>query len=112
MREKVQLATKFSVRLKVDALDIRGDPEYVKFACEASLKRLDADCIHLYYVHRIDTQMAIEITLKKLVEVGKIKHVGLSGGVFFNDQKGLCCLSIDGCGDRVVLVVKETWKKK
>ncbi|XP_011084159.1 probable aldo-keto reductase 2 isoform X2 [Sesamum indicum] len=78
MREKVQLATKFGVRLKDDALDIRGDPEYVKFACEASLKRLDTDCIDLYYVHRIDTQVPIEITLKKLVEEGKIKHVGLS----------------------------------
>ncbi|KAL0340541.1 UNVERIFIED_CONTAM: putative aldo-keto reductase 2 [Sesamum radiatum] len=81
MREKVQLATKFGVRLKGGALDIRGDPEYVKFACEASLKRLGTDCIDLYYVHRIDTQVPIEITmgqLKKLVDEGKIKHVGLS----------------------------------
>ncbi|KAL0403711.1 UNVERIFIED_CONTAM: putative aldo-keto reductase 2 [Sesamum radiatum] len=76
MREKVQLATKFGVRLKGDALDIQGDPEYVKFACEASLKRLDTDCIDLYYVHRIDTQVPIEIT--ELVEEGKIKHIGLS----------------------------------
>ncbi|KAI3470101.1 hypothetical protein Pfo_026764 [Paulownia fortunei] len=81
MREKVQLATKFGVRLKGDTLDIRGDPKYVRDACEVSLKRLDTDCIDLYYVHRIDTQVPVEVTmgeLKKLVEEGKIKHVGLS----------------------------------
>ncbi|PIN07679.1 Voltage-gated shaker-like K+ channel, subunit beta/KCNAB [Handroanthus impetiginosus] len=81
MREKVQIATKFGVRLKNDTLDIRGDPKYVREACEASLKRLDTDYIDLYYIHRIDTQVPIELTmeeLKKLVEEGKVKHVGLS----------------------------------
>ncbi|PIN07677.1 Perakine reductase [Handroanthus impetiginosus] len=60
---------------------IRGDPAYVRAACEASLKRLDIDCIDLYYAHRIDTRVPIEVTmgeLKKLVEEGKIKYVGLS----------------------------------
>ncbi|KAK2630917.1 hypothetical protein EUGRSUZ_L03714 [Eucalyptus grandis] len=50
-------------------------------ACEASLKRLDVDCIDLYYQHRIDTRVPIEVSigeLKKLVEEGKIKYVGLS----------------------------------
>ncbi|GFQ03137.1 probable aldo-keto reductase 2 [Phtheirospermum japonicum] len=81
MRGKVQVATKFGVRMKGDTLDIRGDPEYVRATCEASLKRLNTDYIDLYYVHRIDTQVPIEVTmgeLKKLVEEGKIKHVGLS----------------------------------
>ncbi|KAK6146286.1 hypothetical protein DH2020_020155 [Rehmannia glutinosa] len=63
MRKKVQLATKFGVRLKDDTLDIRGDPEYVRDACEASLKRLNTDYIDLYYVHRIDTQVPIEVTV-------------------------------------------------
>ncbi|GMH18632.1 hypothetical protein Nepgr_020473 [Nepenthes gracilis] len=52
-----------------------------KAACEASLKRLDIDCIDLYYQHRVDTTVPIEVTmgeLKKLVEEGKIKYVGLS----------------------------------
>ncbi|KAE8774197.1 putative aldo-keto reductase 2 [Hordeum vulgare] len=53
----------------------------IRPACEASLRRLGVDCIDLYYQHRIDTRLPIEITmgeLKKLVEEGKIKYVGLS----------------------------------
>jgi len=81
IREKVQLATKFGVRFVDGKLEIRGDPAYVRAACEASLKRLDVDCIDLYYQHRIDTKVPIEVTigeLKKLVEEGKIKYIGLS----------------------------------
>ncbi|KAM7496965.1 hypothetical protein LguiA_021379 [Lonicera macranthoides] len=81
MREKVQLATKFGLRFQNGIRDICGDPAYVRACCEASLKRLDIDCIDLYYQHRIDTRLPIEVTmgeLKKLVEEGKIKYVGLS----------------------------------
>jgi aryl-alcohol dehydrogenase-like predicted oxidoreductase len=81
LRDKVQLATKFAISLKDGAMEIRGDPAYVRASCEASLKRLQIDCIDLYYVHRIDTRVPIEVTmgeLKKLVEEGKIKYVGLS----------------------------------
>ncbi|KAH6777744.1 oxidoreductase superfamily protein [Perilla frutescens var. frutescens] len=81
MREKVQLASKFGILLQEGKMEVRGDPAYVRSACEASLKRLDVDCIDLYYVHRIDTRVPIEITmgeLKKLVEEGKIKYIGLS----------------------------------
>ncbi|KAD7478111.1 hypothetical protein E3N88_01247 [Mikania micrantha] len=62
-------------------VEVKGDPAYVRAACEGSLQRLDVDCIDLYYQHRIDTRVPIEITmgeLKKLVEEGKIKYVGLS----------------------------------
>ncbi|KAF5820082.1 putative perakine reductase [Helianthus annuus] len=81
-REKVQVATKFGVRL-IDGKPpvVCGDPTYVRSACEASLKRLDIDCIDLYYAHRIDTSIPIEVTmgeLKKLVEEGKVKYIGLS----------------------------------
>ncbi|TVU13698.1 hypothetical protein EJB05_37118, partial [Eragrostis curvula] len=73
VREKVQLATKFGVsfhdgksELPDDAaymgMEVRGDPAYVRGACEASLKRLGVDCIDLYYEHRIDTRVPIEIT--------------------------------------------------
>ncbi|XP_077242153.1 putative aldo-keto reductase 2 isoform X2 [Tasmannia lanceolata] len=60
---------------------VRGDPAYVRACCEASLKRLDIDCIDLYYQHRVDTSVPIEVTmgeLKKLVEEGKIKYIGMS----------------------------------
>ncbi|CAK9150896.1 unnamed protein product [Ilex paraguariensis] len=81
VREKVELATKFGIRITDGNRDVYGDPAYVRAACEASLKRLDIDCIDLYYQHRIDTQVPIEVTmgeLKKLVEEGKIKYIGLS----------------------------------
>ncbi|KAG2720996.1 hypothetical protein I3760_02G060400 [Carya illinoinensis] len=81
VREKVELATKFGISYSNEKREIRGDPAYVRAACEGSLKRLDIDCIDLYYQHRIDTRVPIEVTigeLKKLVEEGKIKYIGLS----------------------------------
>ncbi|XP_059070209.1 probable aldo-keto reductase 2 [Cryptomeria japonica] len=81
IRDKVQLATKFGVTFTDGKLNIHGDPAYVRACCEASLKRLDVDCIDLYYQHRIDTKTPIEVTIgemKKLVEEGKIKYIGLS----------------------------------
>ncbi|KAI3470088.1 hypothetical protein Pfo_026751 [Paulownia fortunei] len=81
MREKAELATKFGIKLDGWDMEIIGDPSFVRSSCEASLKRLDVDCIDLYYQHRIDTRLPIEVTvgeLKKLVEEGKIKYVGLS----------------------------------
>ncbi|KAG6516143.1 probable aldo-keto reductase 2 [Zingiber officinale] len=81
LREKVELATKFGISSADGKREIRGDPAYVRAACEGSLRRLGIDCIDLYYQHRIDTRIPIEITigeLKKLVEEGKIKYIGLS----------------------------------
>ncbi|KAJ0079695.1 hypothetical protein Patl1_24192 [Pistacia atlantica] len=126
MREKVELATKFGINHGDDGkMEIRGDPAYVRAACEGSLNRLGVDYIDLYYQHRIDTRVPIEVTvcpslnfsfnlllyppcqkilldheqqplkahtnsliffgvfckmgeLKKLVEEGKIKYIGLS----------------------------------
>ncbi|XVF28764.1 hypothetical protein REPUB_Repub15cG0058900 [Reevesia pubescens] len=81
-RDKVQLATKFGiVSLEGFRFDVKGTPEYVRKCCEASLKRLGVDYIDLYYQHRVDTSVPIEDTmeeLKKLVEEGKIKYIGLS----------------------------------
>ncbi|KAG8384935.1 hypothetical protein BUALT_Bualt04G0169900 [Buddleja alternifolia] len=73
-------STKFGIN-KVDPVTIKGSAEYVRSCCEASLKRLQVDYIDLYYVHRIDTTVPIEETvgeLKRLVEEGKIKYIGLS----------------------------------
>ncbi|KAM3706775.1 hypothetical protein ACJW30_03G178500 [Castanea mollissima] len=81
VREKVELATKFGVSFADGKSEVRGDPAYVRAACEASLKRLNIDCIDLYYQHRVDTRVPIEVTigeLKKLVEEGKMKYIGLS----------------------------------
>ncbi|KAF8402192.1 hypothetical protein HHK36_013144 [Tetracentron sinense] len=80
-REKVKFATKFGISFADGKVDVRGDPGYVRAACESSLKRLQMDCIDLYYQHRIDTRIPIEVTmgeLKKLVQEGKIKYIGLS----------------------------------
>ncbi|KAJ7526988.1 hypothetical protein O6H91_16G030800 [Diphasiastrum complanatum] len=81
IRNKVQLATKFGIGYENGNRFIRGDPEYVRAACEGSLKRLDVDYIDLYYAHRVDVKVPIEITvgeMKKLVEEGKVKFIGLS----------------------------------
>ncbi|KAL4297757.1 hypothetical protein GQ457_12G003760 [Hibiscus cannabinus] len=81
-RDKVQLATKFGIfRKEGFNFGVKGTPEYVRKCCEASLERLSVDYIDLYYQHRVDTSVPIEETmgeLKKLVEEGKIKYIGLS----------------------------------
>ncbi|KAM7472693.1 hypothetical protein LguiA_010876 [Lonicera macranthoides] len=81
-RERIQLATKFGVfKIEPTKVTVKGTPEYARSCCEGSLKRLNVDYIDLYYVHRIDTIVPIEDTigeLKKLVEEGKIKYIGLS----------------------------------
>ena len=82
-RDRVVLATKFgNVRnAQGQSLGIRGDPEYVRQACDASLKRLGVDHIDLYYQHRVDTKVPIEETvgaMAELVRAGKVRHLGLS----------------------------------
>ncbi|CAI9765088.1 unnamed protein product [Fraxinus pennsylvanica] len=81
-REKVQVATKFGVAgFDASGVIVKGTPEYARSCCEASLKSLDVDYIDLYYIHRIDSTVPIEYTmgeLKKLVNEGKIKYIGLS----------------------------------
>ncbi|XP_039036519.1 perakine reductase-like [Hibiscus syriacus] len=84
-RGQIQVATKFGV-IKYESegsrvYEIRGTAEHVRACCEASLKRLGVDYIDLYFQHRVDTSVPIEETigeLKKLVEEGKIKYIGLS----------------------------------
>lgn len=82
-RHNINIATKFGfVRNDSGAvLGINGSREYVKMACESSLKRLGTDYIDLYYLHRVDPSIPIEETmgaLKELVEDGKIRYIGLS----------------------------------
>jgi aryl-alcohol dehydrogenase-like predicted oxidoreductase len=81
-RDKVVVATKFGqVKLADGKQAVDGRPEYVMQACEASLKRLGIEVIDLYYQHRVDTNTAIEDTvggMKRLVEQGKVRALGLS----------------------------------
>ncbi len=82
-RDEVVLATKFGNVRGTDGewLGVRGDPDYVRQACDASLKRLDVDHIDLYYQHRVDPNTPIEETvgaMAELVEQGKVRHLGLS----------------------------------
>ncbi|MEQ1615711.1 MAG: aldo/keto reductase [Hyphomicrobiaceae bacterium] len=81
-RDRVVLATKFGqIKGEGPANGVDGRPEYVIAACEASLKRLGIDVIDLYYQHRVDPKVAIEDTvgaMKRLVEQGKVRFLGLS----------------------------------
>ena len=84
IRDKVFLATKFGiVRSKSDPAvrGVNGSAEYVRSACEASLKRLRVDVIDLYYQHRVDPKVPIEETVGEmagLVREGKVRYLGLS----------------------------------
>ncbi|MDP4540721.1 aldo/keto reductase [Qipengyuania sp. DY56-A-20] len=82
-REEVVLATKFAnVRGENgEFLGIRGDADYVRQSCDASLKRLGVDYIDLYYQHRVDPNTPIEETvgaMAELVKAGKVRYLGLS----------------------------------
>jgi aryl-alcohol dehydrogenase-like predicted oxidoreductase len=83
-REQVVIATKFGIvrdPKKQEFRGINGKPEYVKRACEASLRRLQVDCIDLYYQHRVDPDTPIEDTvgaMSELVRAGKVRFLGLS----------------------------------
>jgi aryl-alcohol dehydrogenase-like predicted oxidoreductase len=82
-RDQVVLATKFGIQRGPDPSQrsINGRPEYVREACEASLRRLGIDHIDLYYQHRVDPEVAIEETvgaMAELVQEGKVRHLGLS----------------------------------
>ena len=82
-RDKVILATKFGVHRNEqgDFLGLNSKPDYVRSACDASLKRLGLDYIDLYYQHRVDPEVPIEETvgtMAELVKAGKVRYLGLS----------------------------------
>ncbi|MGN7719375.1 aldo/keto reductase [Chitinophaga sp. 22620] len=81
-RKDVFLATKFGFRYNQDGSTyFDGSPEYLKKACDASLKRLGIDVIDLYYSHRVDDKVPIEETvgaMADLVKAGKVRYLGLS----------------------------------
>ena len=82
-RSEVFLATKFGNVRDAEGrfAGVNGRPEYVRQACEASLKRLGVDAIDLYYQHRVDRSVPIEETVSamaRLVKDGKVRYLGLS----------------------------------
>jgi aryl-alcohol dehydrogenase-like predicted oxidoreductase len=82
-RERVVIATKFGIVRSADGarLGISGKADYVRSACEASLRRLGVEAIDLYYQHRVDPRTPIEETvgaMATLVKEGKVRHLGLS----------------------------------
>jgi aryl-alcohol dehydrogenase-like predicted oxidoreductase len=82
-RDQVIIATKFGNRRSPEGafLGVSGRPEYVREACDASLRRLRVDHIDLYYQHRVDPTVAIEETvgaMAELVRAGKVRFLGLS----------------------------------
>ena len=81
-RDQVVIATKFGQQFLPDgSRKVNGNPEYVKQACDASLKRLGIETIDLYYQHRVDKSVPVEETwgaMKELVTAGKVKKLGIS----------------------------------
>ncbi|KAJ5170554.1 Aldo/keto reductase subgroup [Penicillium coprophilum] len=82
-RKDIFLATKFAIQFDTATgiQTLRSDPEYVKAACEKSLKKLGVEKIDLYYCHRVDGVTPIEKTIEAMVELkkqGKINYLGLS----------------------------------
>jgi aryl-alcohol dehydrogenase-like predicted oxidoreductase len=81
-RDLAILASKFgNIALPGGGRAVNGKPDYVPKACDASLKRLGADVIDLYYLHRVDPAVPIEDTvgaMAQLVKQGKVRHIGLS----------------------------------
>jgi aryl-alcohol dehydrogenase-like predicted oxidoreductase len=81
-RDKVMLASKFGqLRNENGTNEVNGRPEYVRAACDASLKRLGVEVIDLYYQHRVDPDVPVEDTvgeMSRLVERGKVRFLGLS----------------------------------
>ncbi|KAJ6104271.1 aldo/keto reductase [Penicillium sp. IBT 18751x] len=80
-RSDIFLATKFALTFTATGMEVRSDPEYIKAACEKSLKRLGIETIDLYYCHRVDGKTPIEKTIEAMVKLkneGKIRYLGLS----------------------------------
>lgn len=84
-RDNVVIATKTGLKISIGLrgvnIDPCGDPKFIRKQCNDSLRRLGVDCIDLYYLHRIDPDVPIEVSMaamRDLVREGKVKYVGLS----------------------------------
>src|SRR5437763_5161239 len=82
LREQVVIATKFGWQIENGkSVGLNSRPEHIREVAEASLKRLNIDAIDLFYQHRVDPDVPIEVvagTVKELIQEGKVRHFGLS----------------------------------
>jgi len=81
IRDQVVIATKFGIYQQNGRQVLNSTPGQIRKAAEGSLKRLGVDCIDLYYQHRVDPDVSIEVvagTVKDLINEGKVKHFGMS----------------------------------
>lgn len=83
-RDKIVIATKCGIERRPEDpgfFEINNNPQYIKKCCEDSLKRLDVDYIDLYYLHRVNPDTPIEVSMKalsELIQEGKVRNIGLS----------------------------------
>jgi len=108
-RERVFLATKFAnIRDAAGQfVGISGKPEYVRSACDASLRRLGVDTIDLYYQHRVDFDTPIEETvgaMADLIKAGKVRYLGLSEASAATLERAWQGASDCGAAERVFAV--------
>ncbi len=106
-RDRVVIATKFGIVRSADGsrLGISGKSDYVRSACEASLRRLGVDTIDLYYQHRVDPKTPIEETvgaMATLVKEGKVRYLGLSEAARRDDSARTRRSPDRGAADRVL----------
>jgi len=112
-RDRVFLATKFGIvrdPSNPKQRSIRGTPEYVREACDASLQRLGVDHIDLYYQHRVDTDTPIEETvgaMHALVQSGKVRYIGLSEASPANIRKAAATAPIAALQTEYSLFTRE-----
>jgi aryl-alcohol dehydrogenase-like predicted oxidoreductase len=101
-RDEVVVATKFGNQRGEDGsfLGINGRPEYVREACENSLRRLGVEVIDLYFQHRVDKTVPVEETwgaMKALVEQGKVRHLGISEASSQTIERAHACTRSPPC---------------
>ena len=111
----MQLATKFGICYENGQRSFRGDPAYVRSAFEASLKRLDVDYIDLYYQHRVDTRVPIEVTVMNFICSPRIHCICVCicvrnvHGIYLHFMYIVCISNIDlwfqCCNTCVVIVI-------
>ena len=110
-RDRYVISSKFgNLRLPDGSPAVNGRPEYVVSACEASLKRLGIDVIDLYFQHRVDPSVPVEDTvgaMGRLVEQGKVRHIGLSEAAPARIRKAQATFSITALQTEYSLATRE-----
>ncbi len=114
IRQNVVISSKFGFTgNEHGALEICGRPDYVKQACDASLKRLRTDFIYIYHLHRVDPKVPIDETvgaMAELIKLGKVRSLGLSEVSAVTLKKALKTYNIASLQSEYSLFTKEMEK--